>query len=66
MRRALFDAQGRSDTDQSSFGGFMTSGMDPEDIIDTVQMMSYLGDVVKSKSMSDILFIVHIARLPAD
>ena len=44
----------------------MTSGMDPEDDIANVQMMSYLGDVVKSKSMSDTIFIAHIPRLPAD
>lgn len=44
----------------------MTSGMDPEDDITVVQMMSYLGDVVKSKSMSDTIFIAHIPRLPAD
>ena len=49
----LFDAQGGSDTDQRSFGCFMTSGMDPEDDIAIVQMMSYLGDVVKSNSMID-------------
>lgn len=66
MRRALFDAQGRSDTNKRSFGRFMTSGMDPEDDIAIVQMMPYFGDAVKSKSMSDTLFIVHIPRLPAD
>ncbi len=66
MRRALFDAQGRSDTNKRSFGRFMTSGMDPEDDIAYVQMMPYFGDAVKSKSMSDTLFIVHIPRLPAD
>ena len=38
----------------------MTSGMDPEDDIAIVQIMPYLGDVVKSKSMSDTIFIVHI------
>ena len=56
----LFDAQGGSDTDQRGFGRFMTGGVDPEDDIAIVQMMSYLGDVVKSKSMSDTIFIVHI------
>lgn len=49
----LFDAQGGSDTDQRGFGRFMTSGMDPEDDIAIVQMMPYLGDVVKSNSMID-------------
>lgn len=38
----------------------MISGMDPKDDIAIVQMMSYLGDVVKFKSMSDTIFIVHI------
>jgi hypothetical protein len=40
--------------------------MDPEDDIAIVQMMPYLSDAVKSNSMSDTMFIVHISRLPAD
>jgi hypothetical protein len=60
----LFDAQSGSHTDQSGLGLFRTGRMDPEDDIAIVQMMTYLGDAVKSKSMSDTIFIIHTPRLP--